>query len=67
MISIQLVNLSEEISMQKKWDITIMKMGSIQIEAETEEDAIKKVENIVSLSEYITWEDGWNAVDISRV
>lgn len=53
--------------MQKKWDITIMKMGSIQIEAETEEDAIKKVENIVSLSEYITWEDGWNAVDISRV
>lgn len=66
-ISIQLVNLSEEISMQKKWDITIMKMGSIQIEAETEEDAIKKVENIVSLSEYITWEDGWNAVDISRV
>lgn len=67
MISIQLVNLSEGISMQKKWDITIMKMGSIQIEAETEEDAIKKVENIVSLSEYITWEDGWNAVDISGV
>ena len=29
----------------KMWDVTIMKMGSIQIEAETEEEAIEKAEN----------------------
>lgn len=28
--------------MEKIWDVTIMKMGSIQIEAETEDEAIKK-------------------------
>ena len=30
--------------MEKIWDVTIMKMGSIQIEAETEDEAIKKAE-----------------------
>lgn len=28
--------------MEKIWDVTIMKIGSIQIEAETEDEAIKK-------------------------
>ena len=28
--------------MEKIWDVTIMKMGSIQIEAETEDEAIKR-------------------------
>ena len=30
--------------MEKIWDVTIMKMGSIQIEAETEDEAIKKAD-----------------------
>lgn len=28
--------------MEKIWDVTIMKMGSIKIDAETEEEAIEK-------------------------
>ena len=54
-------------SMEKTWDVTIMKMGSIQIEAETEEEAIKKAENLVLVSESVNWEDSWNAVDACRV
>ena len=37
--------------MEKIWDVTIMKMGSIQIEAETEDEAIKKAEHLALLPE----------------
>ena len=49
--------------MEKIWDVTIMKMGSIQIEAETEDEAIKKAEHLALLPEGVNWEDSWNAVD----
>ena len=49
--------------MKKIWDVTIMKMGSMQIEAETEEEAIRKVEGMVSSQVNVNWEDSWNAVD----
>lgn len=48
--------------MEKRWDVTISKMGSIEIVADTEEEAIMKVETM-DISEIINWEDGWNAVD----
>lgn len=51
----------------KMWDVTIMKMGSIQIEAETEEKAIEKAENLALMHESVNWEDSWNAVDVCRV
>ena len=38
-------------SMAKKWDVTIMKMGSIQIEAETEEEAIEKAERLALMED----------------
>lgn len=44
-----------------------MKMGSIQIEAETEDEAIKKAEQLALLSESVNWEDSWNAVDVCKV
>lgn len=44
------------------WDVTIMKMGSIKIVADTQQEAIKKVEEM-EISEKIMWEDDWNAVD----
>lgn len=53
--------------MEKIWDVTIMKMGSIQIEAETEEEAIRKAECMVSLQTNANWEDSWNAVDACAV
>ena len=53
--------------MEKIWDVTIMKMGSIQIKAETEEEAIRKAENMVSLQVNVNWEDSWNAVDACDV
>ena len=40
--------------MEKIWDVTIMKMGSIQIEAETEDEGVN-------------WEDSWNAVDVCKI
>lgn len=49
--------------MKKIWDVTIMKMGSMQIEAETEEEAIRKAEGMVSSQVNVNWEDSWNAVD----
>ena len=48
----------------KIWDVTIMKIGSIQIEAETEEEAVKKAEELVVVSESRNWEDSWNVVDV---
>lgn len=48
--------------MQKKWDVTITKMGSIEILADSEEEAIVKAQTI-DISENIQWEDAWNAVD----
>lgn len=53
--------------MEKTWDVTIMKMGSIQIEAETEDEAIKKAEYLALLPERVNWEDTWNAVDVCKV
>ena len=53
--------------MEKIWDVTIMKMGSIKIEAETEEEAINKAESMVFLQENVNWEDSWNAVDACAV
>ena len=44
-----------------------MKMGSIQIEAKIEEEAIEKAENLVLMPEGVNWEDSWNAVDICKV
>lgn len=49
--------------MAKTWDVTIMKMGSIQIEAKSEEEAKEKAENLVEKPSSIIWEDSWNAVD----
>lgn len=43
------------------------KMGSIQIEAETEEEAIGKAESMVSSRVNVNWEDCWNAVDACEV
>ena len=51
--------------MEKIWDVTIMKMGSIKIEAETEEEAIEKAESMASSKTSVNWEDSWNAVDAS--
>ncbi len=48
--------------MEKTWDVTIMKMGSIEVKANTEQEAIKIVENMENYAE-IKWEEGWNAVD----
>lgn len=53
--------------MEKTWDVTIMKMGSIRIKAETEEEAIEKVESLEITSTSVNWEDSWNAVDVSVV
>ena len=53
--------------MEKIWDVTIMKMGSIQIEAESEDEAIKKAENFALRPESVNWEDSWNAVDVCKV
>lgn len=39
-----------------------MKMGSIEILADTEQEAIMKVEEM-EISDKIKWEDSWNAVD----
>ena len=50
--------------MEKIWDVTMMKMGSIRIEAETEKEAIEKAERKILLQESINWEDNWNAVDV---
>lgn len=52
--------------MGKLWDVTIMKMGSIEIIADTEQEAIKKIEEM-EIAEKIMWEDGWNAVDACMV
>ena len=52
--------------MEKIWDVTITKMGSIEIIADSEEDAIMKIEKMNSLEE-IEWEDGWNAVDANEI
>lgn len=49
--------------MERTWDVTIMKMGSMEILANTEEEAIMKAE-AMDISEIIQWEDGWNAVDV---
>lgn len=48
--------------MEKTWDVTIMKMGSIQIEADSEE-AKKKAKILAEKSSSVIWEDSWNAVD----
>lgn len=53
--------------MEKIWDVTIMKMGSIKIDAETEEEAIEKAENLALMPESVNWEDSWNAVDVCKV
>lgn len=53
--------------MEKIWDVTIMKMGSIKIDAETEEEAIEKAENFALMPESVNWEDSWNAVDVCKV
>lgn len=53
--------------MGKIWDVTIMKMGSMQVEAETEEEAIRKAEGTASSLIRIEWEDNWSAVDASDI
>lgn len=53
--------------MKKTWDVTIMKMGSIQIEADSEEEAKKKAEMLAEKPSSVIWEDSWNAVDASVV
>lgn len=53
--------------MGKTWDVTIMKMGSIQIEADSEEEAKKKAETLAEQPSSVIWEDSWNAVDASIV
>jgi len=42
-------------------------MGCIQIEAETEDEAIKKAEHLALLPEGVNWEDSWNAVDVCKI
>lgn len=48
--------------MEKIWDVTIMKIGSVEIMADTEEEAIMKAD-AMDISKIIKWEDSWNAVD----
>jgi hypothetical protein len=38
-------------------------MGSIQIEADSEEEAKKKAEILAEKPSSVIWEDSWNAVD----
>ena len=38
-------------TMEKIWDVTIMKMGSIQIEAETEDEAAKLAGDLTALNQ----------------
>lgn len=58
----RLIIWERRIYMKKIWDVTITKIGSIEIEAESESEAMKKVEDM-NITEKIQWEDGWNAVD----
>lgn len=51
--------------MEKKWNITLSKVGSMCISAETEEEAIK-IANI-DCNKRISWEDSWNVVDIQEI
>ncbi len=53
--------------MGKLWDVTIMKMGSIKIEAESEEEAIEMAEKQALAPEKVNWDDGWNAVDVGKI
>lgn len=59
--------LREENDYGENMGVTIMKMGSIQIEAETEDEAIKKAEHLALLPEGVNWEDSWNAVDVCKI
>ena len=49
-----------------EWDVTIAKMGSIKVEAETQEEAIMKVSQMNDI-QVIEWEDEWSAVDVNQV
>lgn len=49
--------------MKKIWDVTITKIGAVEIMAETEKEVVEKLENM-NISENIKWEDEWTAVDI---
>ncbi len=40
-----------------------MKMGAIQIEADSEEEAKKKLKFWQKKPSSVIWEDSWNAVD----
>ena len=51
---------------ETKWAITVAKSGVVEVEAESKDEALKKVEE-ESLTSDIQWEDSWNIVDIDRV
>ena len=48
-----------------KWAITVAKSGVLEIEADSEEEAMKVVED-KPLTTWIQWEDSWNIVDIDK-
>lgn len=51
---------------KKVWEITVAKSGCIEIEAETEAEAMK-IASEMPLTKLIQWEDSWNIVDINTV
>lgn len=53
--------------MEKMWNVTITKIGSIYVEADTEDEAMEKAEKLALKQENIKWEDSWNAVDVCEV
>lgn len=53
-------------SEKPRWAITVAKSGVLEIEADSEDEAIKAVED-KPMTTRIQWEDSWNIVDIDRV
>ena len=51
--------------MKQKWDVTISKIGVIEVLAETKEDAME-IANDTGAENKIYWEDSWNVVDIQE-
>ena len=51
-------------SEKKKWEVTVAKSGVIEVEATSEDEALKILEE-VPLSRTIQWEDSWNVADIN--
>ena len=48
------------------WAVTVAKSGVVEVEAESEDEAMKVVEEELPTTR-IQWEDAWNIVDIDKI